>query len=140
MKVHTLVSASVHHVPYCCCPSALVWTVAVTDAGAWVVLLVVFSTWACDTGAYLFGTLAGRHKMAPAISPGKTWEGLVCGVLTAGLVGALLSVRIDPPMSEPHSSALNPAAIAAAAPPDEPPQLRAACHGLFVRPKSGLSV
>ena len=36
---------------------------------------------ATDTAAYLLGRLAGRHKLAPAISPGKTWEGFVAGSL-----------------------------------------------------------
>ena len=38
-----------------------------------------------DTGAYLVGTFLGKHKMAPVISPNKTWEGLVGGFLTLAL-------------------------------------------------------
>jgi phosphatidate cytidylyltransferase len=38
---------------------------------------------ACDTGAYTFGRLFGRHKMSPVISPGKTIEGAVGGLLAA---------------------------------------------------------
>jgi len=48
--------------------------------------------------------------------------------------------RIEPPMSLPMSSGASPAATAAAAPPLEPPGVRARSHGLFVRPKTGLSV
>ena len=43
---------------------------------AFAVLLAVF---AGDTGAYLFGKLFGRHRMAPVVSPGKTWEGFFAG-------------------------------------------------------------
>ena len=43
-----------------------------------------------DTGAYYVGRLIGKHKLAPTISPGKTWEGVVGGVL-AGLLFAALS-------------------------------------------------
>jgi phosphatidate cytidylyltransferase len=43
-----------------------------------------------DTGAYYVGRLLGKHKLAPTISPGKTWEGVVGGVL-AGLLFAALS-------------------------------------------------
>src|SRR5947208_2160065 len=41
--------------------------------------MAIFIPKCCDTGAYTFGRLIGRHKMAPAISPGKTWEGLAGG-------------------------------------------------------------
>ena len=44
------------------------------------VLLVVFAD---DTAAYLVGRLVGRHKLAPALSPGKTWEGFVAGTAAA---------------------------------------------------------
>ena len=51
------------------------------------ILVVVKST---DIGAYFGGRALGRHKLIPWLSPGKTWEGLLCGVLTAGVVGALI--------------------------------------------------
>jgi phosphatidate cytidylyltransferase len=69
-----------------------------TDAGAWVVLLVVFSTWACDTGAYLIGHMLGRHKLAPAVSPGKTVEGAAggwaCALVMALLAGLLMGLDL----------------------------------------------
>ena len=46
---------------------------------------------ASDVLQYLWGKLLGRHKLAPLLSPGKTVEGLVGGVLSATLLGALLS-------------------------------------------------
>ncbi len=51
---------------------------------AFAVLLTVF---AADTFAYFGGRLAGRHKLAPTLSPGKTWEGLVAG----SIVGIFVS-------------------------------------------------
>jgi phosphatidate cytidylyltransferase len=42
---------------------------------------VLLTVWAADTFAYFGGRLAGRHKLAPTLSPGKTWEGLVIGSL-----------------------------------------------------------
>lgn len=42
-----------------------------------------------DVGGYLFGVLFGKHKMAPQISPKKTWEGFVGSLLLAMVVGAL---------------------------------------------------
>jgi len=44
-----------------------------------------------DIGAYFTGSLLGRHKMIPWLSPGKTWEGLVGGLVTAGVLGAVWS-------------------------------------------------
>lgn len=45
---------------------------------------------ASDIGAYTFGRLFGKHKLAPVLSPGKTWEGLFGGFLVAALTGLLL--------------------------------------------------
>lgn len=49
--------------------------------GALLTFLVFLIALLGDTFAYFFGVLLGRHKMAPAISPNKTWEGLVAGLL-----------------------------------------------------------
>jgi phosphatidate cytidylyltransferase len=51
----------------------------------WVVAVAKF----CDTGALLAGLAAGRHPLAPTISPKKTWEGAIGGVLVAMLVGGI---------------------------------------------------
>ncbi len=51
-------------------------------------LIVILGPAACDTGAYFVGSMVGKHKLIPHISPGKTWEGLAGGVL-GSLVAAL---------------------------------------------------
>jgi phosphatidate cytidylyltransferase len=53
--------------------------------GEWLVFFLLLVTWASDTGAYYVGTLYGRHRLAPTISPKKTVEGLV-----GGLIGAII--------------------------------------------------
>lgn len=58
---------------------------------AWLIVGVIFVTKACDTGAYFTGRAVGRHKMIPWLSPGKTWEGLAGGVVTAAALGMLLA-------------------------------------------------
>jgi phosphatidate cytidylyltransferase len=50
-----------------------------------------------DIGAFFGGKALGRHKLIFWLSPGKTWEGLVCGLLTAGAIGALIATQIHPP-------------------------------------------
>ncbi|MCF3650314.1 phosphatidate cytidylyltransferase [Synoicihabitans lomoniglobus] len=55
--------------------------------GVWVIAVSKF----CDVGALLAGLAFGRHKMAPGISPKKTWEGAVGGLLTSMGVGAGLA-------------------------------------------------
>ncbi len=51
---------------------------------------VVLVAKAADTGAYFTGMALGRHKLAPAISPGKTWEGVVGALLLSAAIGAWL--------------------------------------------------
>ncbi len=54
--------------------------------GPWTLLFFILTIKSSDIGAYTLGRLFGKHKMAPAISPGKTWEGLAGAVLFAAAV------------------------------------------------------
>lgn len=65
----------------------------IADFGFWAVMAVLFTVFAADTGAYFVGRALGRHKMAPAISPGKSWEGFVGGVAAAVLTAFLVLYR-----------------------------------------------
>jgi len=58
-------------------------------------LLTLGLVWIADTGAYLAGTTFGRHKLAPKISPGKTWEG-VAGGAVGSLIYAMICVVFSP--------------------------------------------
>jgi phosphatidate cytidylyltransferase len=64
------------------------------DGRAWV-FLAMFCTFASDISAYLAGSAWGRHKMAPYISPKKTWEGAVAGLI-GSVALALLIVWLFP--------------------------------------------
>jgi phosphatidate cytidylyltransferase len=57
--------------------------------GLWWVLLVLPAVWLADSGAYFVGRSLGRHKMSPRLSPKKTWEGYLGGVVL-GTVGTTL--------------------------------------------------
>lgn len=63
----------------------LVLIIDVFSAGKVLAFAVVVSVWANDSFAYLVGSMLGRHKMAPRISPKKSWEGFV-----AGLAGTMI--------------------------------------------------
>lgn len=60
------------------------------SAGFDFVLLLLVLTWCYDTGAYTVGSIAGRHKMFPLISPGKTLEGIIGGIAFA-IAGVMIA-------------------------------------------------
>jgi phosphatidate cytidylyltransferase len=65
----------------------------IPEFGFWAVMAVLFSVFAADTAAFFVGRTLGRHKLAPAISPGKTWEGFVAGLVAGTLVAFLILYR-----------------------------------------------
>jgi phosphatidate cytidylyltransferase len=60
-----------------------------------VILMTLLMVKFTDIGAYFGGRALGRHKLIPWLSPGKTWEGLICGLATAAGVGVLFSLDIS---------------------------------------------
>lgn len=62
-----------------------------------IVLMILLAVKSTDIGAYFGGRALGRHKLIPWLSPGKTWEGLVIGLITAALVALCFSRSINEP-------------------------------------------
>jgi phosphatidate cytidylyltransferase len=57
-------------------------------------ILLMVLVWSSDSWAYVSGKLFGKHKLAPNISPGKTWEGLIGGSLLTAFTGFLISYYV----------------------------------------------
>ena len=61
------------------------------DHSAWWIFGIIATVKMCDTGAFFVGCNIGKHKMIPWVSPAKTWEGLVGGLITASLTAVGLA-------------------------------------------------
>jgi phosphatidate cytidylyltransferase len=71
---------------------ALLWLRHQPVLGRETVIWVAVCVWATDIGAYFLGKLAGGAKLAPRISPGKTWSGLIGGVCWAAVASAAMGL------------------------------------------------
>lgn len=61
----------------------------------WLLLAILATVWIADTAAYFFGKRFGRVKLAPKISPGKTWEGVAGALFAVMLYGIVLCIIFD---------------------------------------------
>lgn len=71
---------------------ALIWIRGAADGGLGLLLYLLSVIWATDIGAYFAGRRIGGPKLAPRISPNKTWAGLYGGMIAAGLCGGGVAV------------------------------------------------
>ncbi|MGQ0664340.1 MAG: phosphatidate cytidylyltransferase [Pseudomonadota bacterium] len=74
---------------------ALLWLRGDAEAGRAMVLWLLVTVWATDIGAYFAGRMVGGRRLAPRLSPNKTWAGLMGAVAAASLVGVAVA-RLDP--------------------------------------------
>ena len=78
--------------------AALAYLHGVGDDGPGLVLTVFAIVWSADSGAFFTGRALGRHKLAPKVSPGKTWEGVAGGVALAGIVSGIVGYVLGMPV------------------------------------------
>lgn len=76
-------------IPYFALPAAVAAVLQRRDP--WLLFLLYSIVWLGDTAAYYFGSAWGRHKMAPVVSPNKSWEGAVAGFVTGILATVVWS-------------------------------------------------
>lgn len=62
--------------------------------GGWLLLLMFVVIWGADVGAYVFGKAMGKRKLAPVVSPNKTWEGAIGGLVTATVLSTIAAFFI----------------------------------------------
>lgn len=69
--------------------------VSLRDISPWMLLLVMGAVWIADSAAYFFGKRFGKNKLAPKISPGKTWEGVLGAWFAVTLYGLVLCLSMS---------------------------------------------
>lgn len=70
--------------------SPLLSLVNLQGTGAYLLLGIIAAVWVADSAAYFCGKRFGKHKLAPLISPGKTWEGVLGAWLAVSIYGAII--------------------------------------------------
>ena len=91
-----------------------IYLLRILDHGVYLVWLVFFASWGCDTCAYCVGKLIGKHKMTPQLSPKKSVEGAVGGVAGSALLGAVYGAAVGGRVAADGNLILSFAVICAA--------------------------
>lgn len=92
---------------YVCIMLSFIYKTRMLDNGIYIVWLIFVGSWISDTCAYCTGMLIGKHKLPSKVSPKKSIEGCVGGVVGAALIGALYAV-----IAESHLDAISSPVIA----------------------------
>lgn len=76
-----------------------IYQIRCVEDGLFLIWLVFICSWGCDTCAYCVGILFGKHKLAPVLSPKKSIEGAVGGVVGATLLGVIYGMIVNRSMA-----------------------------------------
>ena len=74
---------------------SFIYRTRMLEGGAFLIWLIIIASWGCDTAAYCVGMLIGKRKLAPVLSPKKSVEGAVGGVLGAALIAFLYALGVN---------------------------------------------
>jgi phosphatidate cytidylyltransferase len=85
------------------------WAISLRAIHPYWLLFVLLLNWVADSAAYYIGRAWGRHKLAPRVSPGKSWEGAVASFLAALLFSWLYMKYLIPGVSPPFALAVGAA-------------------------------
>lgn len=88
--------------------------VALRARSPWTLLAAMGVVFVADTAAYFAGRRFGRHKLAPQVSPGKTWEGVAGAAVAVGVYGILCATVAGSPAAAPLALAVGVALVLAA--------------------------
>ena len=77
---------------------SFIYQTRMLEGGFYLVWLIFFCSWGCDTFAYCTGMLIGKHKLAPVLSPKKSIEGAVGGVIGAAALGGIYGALTGAPV------------------------------------------
>ena len=79
-----------------------------SEMGVWWFMLVLPLVFAADTGGYSIGAAYGKHKLAPRLSPKKSWEGYFAGIFTSVIIGAFFAFAFSTMGPQPLAGLINP--------------------------------
>ena len=79
---------------------SFMYKVRMMNDGIYLVWLIFISAWGADTSAYVAGRLAGKHHIAPILSPKKTLEGCIGGVIGAAVLGGIYGMIVGSQLSD----------------------------------------
>ncbi len=93
------ITVSIFGIIYVSMMLSFIYQVRMLDGGLWLVWIIFIGSWISDTAAYCVGMLIGKRKLAPVVSPKKSIEGSIGGIVGSALVGAIYAFFIKDKLS-----------------------------------------